>query len=234
VITVSSFSKKDIVKSYGLAADKIVVAHNGVGEQYQAAKEEVIVSTRQKYSSGKPYFLFVGSLQPRKNIDGLLTGFDLFKSSHPETKETKLLIVGAKHFWTSKMEEAYANMTFKEDVIFLGRVSGKDLVDIYGSALGLVYVPFFEGFGLPILEGFKSQVPVITSNITSMPEVAGDAAIQVDPKDHNAIGQAMTRVHKDDSLRKELIKKGVAQAALFTWDHTEEIIWGEIEKLVHG
>jgi len=234
VITVSDFSKQDIIKSYKLAAEKIVVAHNGVGTQYQPANQETIESTREQYTKGESYFLFVGSLQPRKNISGLLSGFEIFKNQVSDKDRTKLLIVGAKHFWTEKMEEAFNGMKFKDEVIFAGRASGDELVKLYGAAKALVYVPLFEGFGLPILEGFKSQVPVITSNTSSMPEVAGNAALLVDPLQPEEIGNAMVKIHQDEGLCVSLIEKGIVQANRFTWDKTEEVIWKEIVKVANG
>ncbi|MFT4660720.1 MAG: glycosyltransferase involved in cell wall biosynthesis [Patiriisocius sp.] len=233
VITVSNFSKNDILKHYKLPEGKIVVAYNGVGEQYRTGSPKEILQTREKYSEGCEYLLFVGSMQPRKNITRLMLAFDEMKKSSNDAsiKNVKLLLVGNKHVWTNEMEKAFSEMSFSEDVIFTGRVNGDDLVNIYAAAKALTYVPVFEGFGLPIVEGFKSGIPVITSNISSMPEVAGEAALLVDPYNVEDISQAMIKVMTKEKLTKELVEKGFKQAALFSWDRTEEIIWKEIEKL---
>lgn len=233
VITVSNFSKSDILKQYKLPEEKIVVAYNGVGEQYRKGSEKEISQTRAKYAEGCEYLLFVGSMQPRKNISRLMLAFDQMKKSSNDAriKKVKLLLVGNKHVWTSEMEKAFSEMSFSKDVIFTGRVNGDELVNIYAAAKALTYVPVFEGFGLPIVEGFKSEIPVITANITSMPEVAGDAALLVDPYNVQEISEAMTQIMTDDELSEEFIKKGIKQAALFSWDRTAEIIWEEIEKL---
>ena len=234
IITVSKFSKDDIIKTYKLPKDKIVVVYNGVGDQYKKVSNETKNEIKRRYTNGNSFFLFVGSLQPRKNISGLMKAFDEYKNSVSSNDTMKLLLVGNRHFWTSDMEKAYAEMKFKMDVIFAGRVNGDDLVDIYGATEALVYVPLIEGFGLPIVEGFKSEVPVITSNITSMPEVAGEAALLVDPYDYHDISKAMISIVSDIELRKKMILKGIEQAKLFSWDNSAKAIWSEIELVARG
>ncbi len=236
IITVSEFSKEDIINTYGIAEDKIVVAYNGVGSQYHEGDEERNVSIRSKYTKGSPYILFVGAIHPRKNIVGLLKAFDQFKNkTHNEYGESmKLLVVGNKHFWTKDMEATYSAMKHKENVIFVGRVDGAALVDIYGAAKMLAFVPLFEGFGLPIVEAFKSHIPVITSNTSAMPEVAGDAAIIVDPNNHREIADAMSTLAEDSEKAKECIEKGKKRGSQFDWNNTAEIIWREIKSLTDG
>jgi glycosyltransferase involved in cell wall biosynthesis len=123
-------------------------------------------------------------------------------------------------------------MTYMSDVIFTGRVETENLNVLLGSALALTYVSYHEGFGIPILEAFCCETPVITSDITSMPEVAGDAAILIDPFSPESIAQAMTRIYTEVDLRKELIMKGRERRKLFTWQKTADALWQCIEKAI--
>ena len=179
IVTVSEFSKQDIVDCYGVDPQKIDVAYNGVNEIFKPLPETEIMEIRGKYSGGFPYFMFVGSLHPRKNLARLFSAFDRFKSYN--RNDVKLVIVGEKRWWTEPIQRAYDAMSCKDDVVFVGRLSAEDLHRVTAAALASVYVSYFEGFGIPILEAFKCDTPVITSNVTSMPEVAEDAALLVDP-----------------------------------------------------
>lgn len=222
IITVSGFSKKDICECYGINPDKIEVAYNGANEIFSPVNEELKKETRDKYTAGKPYFMFVGSLHPRKNLARLFTSFDLFKKRN--NNDIKLLIVGSKRWWTEPIKNAYEAMTHKDDVIFAGRLSAEDLQFVTASALASVYVSYFEGFGIPIVEAFKCDTPVITSNVTSMPEVANDAALLVDPFNEESIADAMEKI-LDEEVRKDLIEKGRIRRQDFSWDKAAETWW---------
>ena len=228
IITVSEFSKKDICECYGINPDKIEVAYNGANEIFSPVSEEVKKEIRDKYTEGNPYFMFVGSLHPRKNLARLFTSFDIFKKRN--SNDIKLLIVGSKRWWTEPIKNAYEAMTHKDDVIFAGRLSAEDLQFVTASALTSVYVSYFEGFGIPIVEAFKCDTPVITSNVTSMPEVANDAALLVDPFNEESIADAMEKI-LDEEVRKDLIGKGRIRRQDFSWDKAAEIWWKCIEKL---
>lgn len=231
IVTVSEFSKQDIVKCYGVDSEKIDVAYNGVNEIFAPLTAEQQEQVRAKYSEGHPYFMFVGSLHPRKNLARLFTAFDRFKSRNKN--DVKLVIVGEKRWWTEPIQKAFSAMSCKDDVIFTGRLSAEDLHQVTAAAVASVYVSYFEGFGIPILEAFKCGTPVITSNVTSMPEVAGDAALLVDPFSEDDIAEAMAKV-LDENVRKELIEKGRIRALDFSWDHAAETIWNSlIDALYH-
>ncbi|HEY0031362.1 MAG TPA: glycosyltransferase family 1 protein [Bacteroidia bacterium] len=230
IATVSEFSKKDITAHYHIAAEKIDVVNNGCNESYKPVSKELQSATRQKYSKSQSYFLFVGSLHPRKNIFRLFEAFDQFKNL--DKNDVKLVIVGEKYRWTSEIKRTYIGMKHREDVIFTGRLSTEDLNKVIGSALAMTYVPYFEGFGIPILEAMNCDVPVITSNVTSMPEVAGDAALLVDPFSSTAIAAAMLQLYKDESLRNSLIEKGRKRKLAFSWDKTADALWKSILKTV--
>lgn len=230
IVTVSEFSKQDIVDCYGVDSQKIDVAYNGVNEIFKPLPETEIMEIRGKYSGGFPYFMFVGSLHPRKNLARLFLAFDRFKSYN--RNDVKLVIVGEKRWWTDPIQRAYDAMSCKDDVVFVGRLSAEDLHRVTAAALASVYVSYFEGFGIPILEAFKCDTPVITSNVTSMPEVAKDAALLVDPFNEDSIAKAMIKV-LDDKVRERLIEKGRERAKDFSWDKAAEDIWNSLIKAIN-
>ncbi len=228
IITVSNFSKQDIVKQYNIAASKIDVAHNGVNEMYQPSDEATQQAARQQFTNGAPYFIYVGALHARKNIHRLFQAFEQFKKTN--NNDVKLLVVGQKMFGSAAINNAYEQMEHQQDVVFTGRLSNEDLNKALGAAMAMTYVSYFEGFGIPVAEAMQCHTPVITSNVTSLPEVAGDAALLVDPFSVDAIANAMTTMWKDEALRQELVEKGKAQVAQFSWQHTADNVWQSICK----
>lgn len=227
IVTVSEFSKKDICECYHVDPQKVDVALNGVNEVFKPLPESEQVAVRSRYSDGNPYFMFVGSLHPRKNLARLFTAFDLFKNQVPSN--VKLLIVGEKRWWSGPIQEAYERMQCQKEVIFTGRLTAEELSKVTASALASVYVSYFEGFGIPILEAFRCDTPVITSNVSSMPEVAGDAALLVDPFNEASIAEAMTEM-LDSSKRQTLVERGKMRRENFSWDKTAEAIWDSLMK----
>jgi glycosyltransferase involved in cell wall biosynthesis len=167
-------------------------------------------------------------LHPRKNLGNLFKAYDLFRSK--SSQPVKLVITGARKWWTKEIETVYSNLAFKNDVIFTGRLDLLQAKDVMGAALALTYVSYFEGFGIPIVEAFKCGTPVITSNVTSMPEVAGNAALTVDPFSPEDIASAMGNILYDKELRDKLIERGHERAKLFTWDVSARLLWNSIEK----
>lgn len=230
IATVSTYSKEDIVKQYHVNPDKIDVVYDGWHEKYAPLSEMQKTSYREVFTEGCPYFIFIGTLHPRKNLVNLFKAFDLFKKSNPS--DVKLLIVGAKKWWTRDIDVAYNRMNFSDDVIFTGRLNIEELVGALGSALALTYVSYFEGFGIPIVEAFRCDVPVITSNVTSMPEVAGDAALYVDPFDPESIAEALYKAYQYQSIRSDLIVRGRRRKELFSWQQTADRLWESIERAV--
>jgi glycosyltransferase involved in cell wall biosynthesis len=183
---------------------------------------------KNKYTGGNEYFAVVGSLHPRKNIDGLLKGFDRFKKEAPST--FKLVIVGEKFFLNSALEKAFRQMEFKEDVVFTGRKEPEELSQIVGAAWAQAFVPHFEGFGIPLLEAMHCNVPSVASNVTSIPEVAGDTAIYADPADVNSIAEGLSKMAFHSELREKLILNCAVQRSKFSWDITAAKLWEVIER----
>ncbi len=232
IATVSEYSKNDISKLYGIALSKIDVVYNGVGAGFFPIRANLQEEVKKEYTSGLDYFLFVGSLHPRKNISRLFSAFDKFKS---QTKsKTKMVIVGDKYWWNAAIEKTFNQLEHKRDIIFTGRKNQKELNKLYGAALALCFVPYFEGFGIPIVEAFKCETAVITSNVTSMPEVAGDAALLVDPFDVEKIANAMQELWQKPDLRQELVNRGKLQMTKFSWEKSAERLWESIRKTHEG
>ncbi len=228
IATVSEYSKKDIHKRYGISLDKIDVVYNGSNAAYKSVDEQVKNETRKALTGGANYFVSVGSIHPRKNIDRLLKGFDLFKST--DKNNIKLVVVGSKFYWDGALKEAYENMKFKDDVIFTGHLPIEQLTDIIASSIALTYVSLFEGFGIPLVEAMNSETAIIASNRTCLPEIAKNAAIYVNPESVSEIATAMTKLSTDEHLRSQLIAEGNKRKLDFSWDKTAEKLWTSIEK----
>ncbi len=233
IATVSAFSKSDIIKQYGIDPKKIDVVYNGANQQYRPVDEVTKISTKNKITQGDEYFLFIGALNPRKNLANLFKAFDFFKNSHPEVS-TKLVVVGEKMYWTDDIRVAYEKMKHKRQVVFTGRLEPDTLVDVMGSAQALAYVSLFEGFGIPIVEAFYAEIPVIAANTTAMPEIAGDAALLVNPLNISEIAHAMETITFDQSVVDQLVQRGKIRKEQFSWDRTATELWQSFEKMIAG
>ncbi len=221
--TVSEFSKQDMVASYNISPEKIDVMHNGANELYKPTDSISQKRCREIVSGGKPFFIFIGTLHPRKNLANLLRAFESF--SHASAKEYKLVIVGARFFLTKELDKVYKSMKFRNDVIFSGRLGPEELAATLAAAEALVFVPYYEGFGIPLIEAMNCDVPVIASNVTSLPEVAGDAALYSDPGDVEDIAANMKRLVFETGLREKLIARGKIQRMKYSWDNTAAKLW---------
>lgn len=232
IATVSEFSKQDIAQHYQIAPSMIDVVYNGVSERFRPTTPPEQDAARQRWTGGWPYLIYVGAMHPRKNISRMLEAFDLFRTTSQEP--LKLVMVGNRQWWTDDMQTALNGMRFKDDVIFMGRVSEDDLRQLLGAAFASLYVSTFEGFGIPVIEAFQAGVPVITSNVTAMPEVAGDAALLTDPYSVEAIARSISTLEHDVSLRERLIVRGKEQATQFTWQRTSDLLWQSLMTVAAG
>ena len=230
IVTISEYSKNDIADTYKIPLNKIDNVSCGVKENFYPLIDNSKQITRDRYTKGAEYFFFIGSMHPRKNIVRLLQAFELFKKK--SNAPIKLVLAG-NIFWGDESVQAIISiMNAKDDIVFTGRISDGELVNLLGSAFALTFVPTFEGFGLPIVEAFQSDVPVICSSTTSMPEVAGNAALMVDPFSVEDIAEKMTQLWNNQFLRKELIEKGRLQKNLFTWKRTSELLFESIRNCI--
>jgi glycosyltransferase involved in cell wall biosynthesis len=226
--TVSQFSCDDIRESYQIPDDRIDVVYNGANPAYKPYTEEEKNAVKQQYTDGCDYFLFVGLIHKRKNLDNIFKAFDTFKDC--SQSPMKLAVVGDKKWWAGEIENTYLAMRHREDVVMLGRQQIDVLSALTASATALVYASLFEGFGQPIVDAFNAHTPVITSDISSMPEIAGDAALLVNPYHADEIADAMYQLYNNPELRKQLIDKGIARKDLFTWKRSADLLWQTIEK----
>lgn len=230
IATVSEYSKNDILKTYKINKSKIDVVYNGSNNLYKPINEIAKLDTLKKYTNGNPYFLFIGAFSPRKNIKNLMIAFDEFKRN---TKNNfNLALIGAPLFKDKELEETFNTLQYKENIKFLGRQNPEDLHKILASAHALTFVPFFEGFGIPIVEAIECNVPVICSNTTSMPEVAGNAAYLVDPTNIKEISLAMYKLAFEKPIREKLINNAIKRHGYFSWDKSSKLLWETVEKVI--
>jgi len=230
ILTVSEYSMEDIVNSYGVSPDKIDVVYNGVNQVFSPLNQKTVTSVRDEYTGGLPYFVFVGSFHPRKNLARLMQAFDLFRDQSPEVY--KLAIVGEKMFMAGDIDKTYAKLKHKRDIVFTGRLSPEKLRDVMGASSGLTFVPLFEGFGIPLLEAMNCDIPILTSNVTSLPEIAGKSAIYCDPLDIQDISKGMLSLATQPDLQKALISEGRIRRESFSWDLTADKVWKSLLKII--
>ncbi len=223
VFTISDSSKNDIIRQYNLEANTVVVTHLGI----KSDRQKIIVkNVKEKYGIRGDFVLFVGTIQPRKNISRLIEAF-----SKVSNKSLLLVIVGKKGWQYEDIFDAPRKFEIEDRVKFLDFVADEDLFALYGEALCFILPSLYEGFGLPILEAMKYGCPVITSNVSSMPEAGGDAALYVDPQDVDDIAKKIEQLVSDEKLRKELIEKGYKQIKKFSWEKTAKETLAALESL---
>ena len=224
---VSNATISDLKEKFHIAPDKIFLSYNGPTPGFNPLVQDQIIEIRNTISEGHPYFIYLGSMHPRKNIEGLIEAYNIFRTNNPELQH-RLVLVGRMAWKHNSIKKAYDDSLYKEDIKFLGERA--DAATILGAAEALVYVSLLEGFGIPIIEAMACEVPVITSNISSMPEVAGEGAILVDPTDTIAISEALKKVLNPE-VRDNIISKGRSQLKKFSWPETAEIIYEELKIL---
>lgn len=230
IITVSQFSKQDIIKQYGVDQSKITVAYNGGSDKFKPLPISKQLEVKKHYTDNVDYFVYVGALHARKNTERLLQAFDAFKTK--TNSNLKLVIVGEKLFKSEKDTTDFESLKNKQDVMFTGHLPIDNVVELVASAKGLLLVSYFEGFGIPLVEAMRCGTPVITSNVTSLPEVVGDCGLIVDPFNVRDISQAMETLVSHEELQKSLSERGLERAQLFSWQRSSEIIWAEIDRLL--
>lgn len=228
--TVSEYSKSDIAKTFNIKPEKITVCYNGSNSAYTPVDNEVKLKVKNTYTGGKDYFLFVGALNPRKNVPGLLKSYEIFRASGKY--DQKLIIVGSAMHLTEEIDIVLRNMVYKEDVVFTGRLNVEDLHNVLASAIALVYIPFFEGFGIPLVEAMYAETALISGNLTSLPEVVGDAALLCSPDNHRQVAEYMSELINNPDLRDSLIEKGRTQRQKFSWDKSADRLWECIDKAI--
>jgi len=223
IATVSEYSRQDLLDIYKLPPEKVVVTYNGVESSFttQPSVQNEVEEIRRRFGISRDFLLAVGSLQPRKNLVRLIRAYARLRSERQDFRP-QLVIVGRKLWLANEIFDEVKKQRWADDVILTGYVADEDLPALYRAARAFVYPSLFEGFGLPPLEAMACGTPVVTSDVSSLPEIAGDAALLIDPNDERALANALIEVVNNDRLRAELREKGIAQAKKFTWRDAAE------------
>ncbi len=217
IIAVSESTKHDLIKKLGVPEDKIRVIYEAADPLFRPEpRQEALQHVQALFEIPEDYILFVGTIEPRKNIPGLLRAYRRLRDKYKLTPA--LVLAGAPGWLSEDVYKLVNDLALKPHCFFLGRVSSHDLYHLYNAALCLVHPAFYEGFGLPPLEAMACGTPVVVSNVSSLPEVVGDAALLVDPKNDEEITVALWRVLTDSTLRAQLRAKGLQRAEAFSWE----------------
>jgi glycosyltransferase involved in cell wall biosynthesis len=199
------------------------VVNNGVRENFRPVSMEEKANTKEKYTGGQEFFLHVGAIQPRKNLLNLLKAFSIFKKRLQSNM--KLVLAGRLAWKNEEFWKLIKTYKYRDDVVITDYLPENELALLMGSAYALVYPSLFEGFGVPVVEAMRANVPVLTSQNSSMQEIGETAALYFNPHDHADIAEKMMLIYKDETLRKNLIEKGTAQAMKYTWKTSAEDFW---------
>ncbi len=225
IIAVSKATKQDIQTNFMIPEQKISIAYNGVRDEFKTAEHQELDAIKNSYSRGKDYFLYVGAIHPRKNITNLILAFDKFKENYPS--DVVLIIVGRKAWMTQEMEQAFDQSKHKKDIIFYPYLHSDQLAKLTAAAFYAVNPSFFEGFGVPVLEALYCDVPVMVSNVSSLPEVAGAGALYFNPDKVEEM-TAMFSKAMVDPQREERIQLGRKHRQQFSWEKSTEIIYFQL------
>jgi glycosyltransferase involved in cell wall biosynthesis len=217
VVADSENTANDVICLLGVPPERVAVVPGGVDARFQPVTDpEGLQAMRRRLQvESAPYVLFVGVIEPRKNLQGLIAAFELAKKRY--RLPHKLVVVGRKGWLSDGIYEKYQRSSVREDIVFPGFIPDADLPTLYSAAAALVMPSFYEGFGLPLLEAMACGTPVIASNAASLPEVVGDAAPQVDPNDIDALAETLAQILQDNGLRAINRVRGLERAAQFTW-----------------
>ena len=224
VLTVSESSKRDIQRFVDVPADKIDVIYNSYDERFGTVPlDEDVVRVRERYQLHDPFVLYAGNVKPHKNLERLIEAFHLVHQHGHDG--IKLVMIGDEISKYAVLRRAVHRYQLHNAVRFLGYLPQETLAVMYRLAGVFVFPSLYEGFGLPPLEAMASGTPVVTSNVSSLPEVAGDAALLVDPYSPEAIADGIERILTDDTLRCDLRRRGLARAGQFSWEASVRRVW---------
>jgi glycosyltransferase involved in cell wall biosynthesis len=233
VLTLSEFSRQDIVQHYDVSPTKVVVARCAADPIFHRMHDEAqLAAVRARYGTGGHFILCVGNLEPRKNLGTLIDAYVQLRRA--DATRHKLVLVGRKAWLYDGIFATARASGYADELVFTGYVPDQDLVALYNAADLFVYPSIFEGFGLPALEAMACGTPVITSNTSALPETVGDAALMVAPLDSEALAEAITAVLGDAGLREQLTTRGLQRAGAFSWEATARIVQGVYQDVHAG
>ena len=230
LVAVSEYTRRDLAEAYGVDVASVAVAYNGVRPRFKQLSPKQAAGVRERLTAGQPYFLFLGAVHPRKNVDGLVRAFDRFCASG--VGEHHLVIAGRMSWGTSSTAAAIDASPHRARIHVLGRVAENELAGVVGAAHALVLPSHFEGFGVPLVEAMACGVPVVASDVSALPEVVGEAGLLVDPASDESIAGALERLAIDKELWRALGAAGVERAVRFTWEAAVGVIAEEVERLL--
>ena len=231
IIAVSHSTAQDLVDLYRTPAAKIHVIHEGIDDRFAPIGPPGVHGVKSKYSPDRPYLLMVGTLEPRKNHGAVL---DLLARLKAEEFPHRLVIVGGKGWLFDPIQRRVDALGLTDDVVFAGFVADAELPALYAGAACVVMPSLYEGFGMPVVEAMACGVPVLTSTVSSLPEVAGDAALLVDPANVDALSDGLRRLAEDGALRQDLATKGSARAKQYSWDRAAELTLASYRRALEG
>jgi glycosyltransferase involved in cell wall biosynthesis len=230
VCTVSECSRQDIIKHYKIDEGKVLNVGSAAKPIFTPVTWQEKEDIKEEFSDGCEYFIFIGTIHPRNNLLNLLKAFSIFKKW--QKSNMKLLVAGRLSLQFDETTEKLKTFKYRDEVKLLGYIKEDKLAKVIAGAYALVSTGLFQGFGVHVLEAMQCDVPVITSNLSSMREIAGEAALYADPSDLEDIARQMKMIFKDEQLRSKLISAGKLQAQKFTWQKTAELMWQGIERAV--
>lgn len=229
IITISNFSKQEIIDLYQIEADRIKVVYLGYdGSEYFPKSAQRINEVKEKYQIQSPYLLYVGRLEKKKNIGNLVKAYVLARANH---EDLKLVLVGAGGNQYEEIKKIIIDQKLQSEIIMPGYVHQADLPALYSGAMAFIFPTLYEGFGLPILDAMACGTPVITSNTLPHTEVGGEAGIYADPKSPEAISDAIIKVAENDEFRSKVVASGFLRTREFSWAKTAEAVWKIIKSL---
>lgn len=231
IMTDSEATRRDVLSLLDVPEDKVTTVLLGISDHFQPASQEIVTAFTKPNGLPDDYLLFVGTFEPRKNLSGLLDAYQMLRDSYSDAP--KLVLTGQKGWLFEEISTKFEQFMQQGAVQWLENVAFDDLPALYSGAHALILPSFYEGFGFPPLEAMACGTPVIVSNRASLPEVVGDAGIQVEADDAEALAEAIMRILSDTALADDLVQRGLARAKIFSWEKTAREVLDVYQRVLH-
>ena len=230
IICVSQHVMESVIEHYGISQERMSVVHNGIGKNFRPVESSEYSRILSRYDIKDDYMLFVGRFEPRKNITRILEAFNIYR--HEVDNKTKLVLAGNKTWSRKEVDETISRLDLASHILEIGHVDNDDLPALYSGTKAFIFPSLWEGFGIPVIEAMACGAPVLTSNLSALPEIAGNAALLVDPYSVTDIAAGMQRIVGETSLRSQLRQRGLVRAQEFSWQKTAQETFTVYNKLV--